>query len=85
MLGRGACQGDPISEFLFILALEILFLLIKTKPEIAGPTIFDHYYLYSAYADDNVFLEGYRFYKEYGRYLSFIFGILWIKTKLIKL
>ena len=42
-------------------------------------------YLYSAYADDNVFLEGYRFYKEYGRYLSFIFGILWIKTKLIKL
>ena len=52
MLGRGARQGDPISAFLFILALEILFLLIKTKPEIAGLTIFDHCYLYSAYADD---------------------------------
>ena len=52
MLGKGSRQGDPISAFLFILALEILFLLIKKKPGIAGLTIFDHCYLYSAYADD---------------------------------
>ena len=55
MLGRGACQGDPISAFSFILALEILFLLIKTKPDIAVLTIFDHCYLYSAYADHTIF------------------------------
>ena len=55
MLGRGACQGDLISAFLFILALEILFLLIKTKLEIAGLTVFDHCYLCSAYADDTTF------------------------------
>ena len=55
MRGRGVCQGGPISAFSFILALEILFLLVKTKPEIAGLAIFDHCYLYSAYADDTTF------------------------------
>ena len=55
MLGRGACQGHPISAFLFILALKIVFVLINIKPDIAGLTIFDHCYLYSAYADDTTF------------------------------
>ena len=41
--------------FLFILAIEILFLLIKKKPEITGLTIFDHCFLYSAYTDDTTF------------------------------
>ena len=54
-LNRGACQGDPISAYLFILALEILFLLIKENPHIKGLNIFDHCYLYSAYADDTTF------------------------------
>ena len=51
-LNRGARQGDPISAYLFILAFEILFFLIKENPHIKGLNIFDHCYLYSAYADD---------------------------------
>ena len=54
-LRRDAHQGDPISAFLFVLALEVLFILIKSKSEIEGMTIFDYNYLYSAYADDTTF------------------------------
>ena len=55
LLGRGAHQGDPISSYLYILALEILFHLIRPKPEMKGLTVFDHCYLYFAYADDTTF------------------------------
>ena len=54
-LGRGARQGDSVQAFLFILALEILFTLIKWKREIEEKTIFYYNYLYSAYANDRTF------------------------------
>ena len=66
LLGRGTRQGDPISAYLFIFALEILFHLIRSKPEIKGFTIFDHCYLYSAYADDTTFLTRHYLYKTHG-------------------
>ena len=40
-LERGACQGDSISAYLFILALEILFILIKNNENIQGIGIFE--------------------------------------------
>ena len=54
-------------QLCIVLALEILFILIKSKPEIEGMTIFDYCnYLYYAYVDDKkLFLEGYYFYKAY--------------------
>ena len=51
-LNKAASQGDSISAYLFILALELLFLLIKGNPHIKWLNIFD---LYSAYTDDTIF------------------------------
>ena len=35
-LERGTRQGDPISAYFFILALEVVFSLIKANPDIEG-------------------------------------------------
>ena len=55
-LQKTARQGDPIYAYLFILALEILFYLIKTTNKIESLNICDYSFLYSAYADDTTFL-----------------------------
>ena len=57
-LQRGARQGDPILAYLFISALKIFFILIKSNKNIHGINIFNHDFLYTAYADDtNFFLK----------------------------
>ena len=54
-LEKGTRQDDPISAYLFILALEVLFELIKNNADIRGITIFNHVFLYTAFADDSTF------------------------------
>ena len=54
-LEKGARQGDPVSAYLFILALEVLFVFIKSNENIKGIEIFKHAFLYTAYADDSTF------------------------------
>ena len=54
-LKRRTRQGDSISAYLFILALEVVFSLIKANPEIEGLQFFSHTFLYSAYADVTTF------------------------------
>ena len=51
-LEKGARGGDPISAYLFILVLEIVFLFTKESKKINGLNIFDKTFLYTAYADD---------------------------------
>ena len=51
-LEKGARRGDPISGYVFILALEVLCDLIKNNADIRGIAIFNHTFLYTAFADD---------------------------------
>ena len=51
----GEAPVKVIILVLFILLLEILFHLIKSKPEIKGLATFGHCYYYSAVADDITF------------------------------
>ena len=54
-LEKVAREDDPISTYLFILALEVLFELIKNNYDIRGITIINHTFLYTAVADDSTF------------------------------
>ena len=54
-LQEGAQQGDSISAYLFILALAVLFYLIKNNTLIKNLEICDYHFIYSAYTDDTFF------------------------------
>jgi hypothetical protein len=54
-LERGARQGDPIAAYLFIIALEVLFIMIKSNARIKPLEMCSSTFLYSAYADDATF------------------------------
>ena len=55
-LGRGCRQGDPLSPYLFILAIEPLAMSIKNNQDIKGITIGGHEHKIGQYADDTFLL-----------------------------
>ena len=54
-LQRGARQGDPIAAYLFIICLEIYFIMARKDEHIKKLDIFGFNFLLSAYADDTTF------------------------------
>ena len=53
----GARLFDPISAYLYILVLKTLLILTKCHRNIHGIETFKPAYLYTAYADDTIFLK----------------------------
>ena len=52
---KAAWQGHPLSAYLFILALEVLFVFIKSNENIKVIEIFKCVFLYTAYAGYSTF------------------------------
>lgn len=55
-IGKDACQGDLMFVFIFLLAVNVLFALLKrlkSKKNIKSTKLFDYSFLFSAYAEDS--------------------------------
>ena len=56
---QGCRQGDPISSYLFLIAAEVMALMIKFNKDIIGITIENHEFKLTQFADDTtLFLDG---------------------------
>ena len=52
---QGTRQGHPISTYVFILVLKIVFIFVKESENVHGLTTCNNQFLYTAYADDTTF------------------------------
>ena len=56
-LERRIKQGDPVSAYLFIITLEVVFILLRQILDIEGLQFLVALSLYSGYADYSIFFK----------------------------
>ena len=55
---KGTGQRDQISAYLFKIALDVFFALINSQEVSKGIEVFDHCFLFTAYANNSTFFLG---------------------------
>ena len=55
-IGRGVRQGCPLSPYLFILVIELLYKSVQTDNDIKGINMFNREIKNTAFADDATFM-----------------------------
>ena len=84
-LERRARQGDPISTYIFILALEVLSFLVRNNKDNKGLNIFDHLFICTTYAEDTTFfLENKEPTEELVKTFTLFFSFLGLKPNISK-